>query len=411
MIRQKSAYRNKTRQLQGLLILFFALLGIHHSTAQRRIDIDSSQVYKRDLIDVYRKLSQGKSYAGLRPIQIKGLQFGFLPTVGSSQGDRGFVTAFVTTFYLGDHDHTNMSNVFVTPYFTLRDQYVLPIRSYIWTNNNKWSFTGDYRIMKYPQYTYGLGPNDNTQPLALIDYNQLRFYQDVLRRAAHNFAIGGGIQLDYYYNIDTSKVSYDTRANGRYSLPSNNELSAGITFDLLYDSRRNTINPLRGEFFRFILRQNLPVQASNQNWVSLYIDTRKYIPINTSRNSLIALWSLYWAVLNGQPFFLDLPSIGWDHFGRTGRGMLRNRYRSTSLVYLEAEYRTELTKDGFWGIVVFANTISPATMYSYDYSKWYGALGAGLRIKYNKFTRSNVFSDVAFSRDYISWYVGLNEYF
>jgi hypothetical protein len=379
--------------------------------AQRRIEVDSSQFIKRDLVDVYRKVTHGNKYKGLRPIQIKGVQFGVLPTIGSSEGDRGFVTAFVTTFYLGDPQNTNMSNVFITPYLTLRNQYVLPIRTYIWTQDNQWSFSGDYRIMKYPQYTFGLGPNDNARPLALIDYNQLRFYQDVLRRAAPNLAIGGGVQLDYYYQVDTSQVRYDSRLNGRYKLPSTNELSAGITFDLIYDSRRNTINPMRGEFFRFTLRQNMPINKSSQSWTSIYADTRKYIPLNTEKHSLLALWALYWAVLNGQPFYLDLPSIGWDYFGRTGRGFLRNRYRSTSMVYLEAEYRTELTQDGFWGMVVFANTVAPARMYSYDYSKWYGAMGVGVRIKYNKFTRSNIFSDLAFSRDYVSWYVGLNEYF
>ena len=109
--------------------------------------------------------------------------------------------------------------------------------------------------------------------------------------------------------------------------------------------------------------------------------------------------------------YLDLPSTGWDYSSRTGRGFEQNRHRSKHLVYFEAEYRRDLTKNGFIGFVVFSNIHSVSEYEDEQFVYWYPAAGVGLRIKFNKISQTNIGLDVAASKDYTGFYINLGETF
>ena len=81
------------------------------------------------------------------------------------------------------------------------------------------------------------------------------------------------------------------------------------------------------------------------------------------------------------------------------------------LLYGEAEYRFDLTKSGLWGGVVFVNGQSfiEPEINKFKYIKPAG--GFGLRLKFNKYSDSNITSDIAFGKGSVVWYVGLNEAF
>ena len=55
---------------------------------------------------------------------------------------------------------------------------------------------------------------------------------------------------------------------------------------------------------------------------------------------------------------MELPAIGWDPASRTGRGYVQGRIRAENLVYFEAEYRVNLSRDGLWGAAGFLNFTS-----------------------------------------------------
>jgi hypothetical protein len=99
--------------------------------------------------------------------------------------------------------------------------------------------------------------------------------------------------------------------------------------------------------------------GSNANWQSLYVDVRKYIHFTQTRQqNMLALWTYYWTTLDKGVPYLDLPSIGWDFYNRSGRGIQQNRYRGQSLAYMEAEYRRDILPSGLLGFVLFANSTS-----------------------------------------------------
>ena len=117
-----------------------------------------------------------------------------------------------------------------------------------------------------------------------------------------------------------------------------------------------------------------------------------------------------WTTFTGKTPYLDLPSIGWDPYNRSGRGINQNRYRGQTLLYLESEYRRDITKNGLLGFVVFANINSVSGSESL-FKLWNHAAGCGLRIKFNKNSGTNIGIDYGFSRGYQTIILSLGEAF
>jgi hypothetical protein len=181
--------------------------------------------------------------------------------------------------------------------------------------------------------------------------------------------------------------------------------------NFLIDTRHNSVNPPGGVYLAADYRFNMEMLASTLNWQSVFIDARKYFSFNKRRQDLLAIWSYYWAVTYGKTPYLDLPSIGWDYYSKSGRGFEQNRYRGRQLIYFESEYRRDISRNGFWGFVLFTNIHAVSEYQGNNFVYWHPAVGAGLRIKFNKISRTNIGFDVAASKDYTGFYVSLGEAF
>jgi hypothetical protein len=299
-------------------------------------------------------------------------------------------------FYLAKDSITNLSSALMSIAVTQNKQLIVPLQSSLWTKNNKYNFVGDWRFLAFPEKTYGLGGTTSLDDGYDLDYNYVRFYQFVLRKIAKDFYIGPGYTLDIHYNIEQlglppGKVTdFDTYG---FSPTSH---SSGIALDFLYDTRKNSINPDGGSFYgNLVLRQNLTALGSDQNWSSLLLDVRKYFRFPGHSNNVLAFWSYDWLTLSGHPPYLDLPSTGWDTYDNTGRGYIQSRFRSNNMLDLEGEYRFGILRDGLIGGVVFGNAQSYSDLGTGKFSTVWPGVGAGLRIKFNKFSKTNVCIDYA----------------
>jgi hypothetical protein len=266
----------------------------------------------------------------------------------------------------------------------------------------------------YPQYTWSLGGGQPESDKFLVSYSYFRFYQSALKRVTPYFFVGVGYDLDYY--LDVESVNNTTLGNfSHYKYGTSNDqnfISSGPTVDLLYDTRKNSLNPLPGAYANFIYRYNADVVGSNNNWQSIYADFRKYISItNSGPKNILAFWTYYWSTLNSGAPYLNLPAIGMDPYQRSGRGIQQNRYRGKRLIYFESEYRRDITPDGLFGFVVFANINSASQPKTNTFEYWNPAAGTGLRIKFNKKSDTNICVDYGFSRNYSSVVVALGEAF
>ena len=394
------------------VLIFFVCPGI--LAAQNYQHADSLK--QKDLIDIARSIVKDKPRVDT-DIKRKRLYFSFLPVSSSIQGPGvALVTSTTVGFYLGEKSTTNLSNITFTPYFNFTGRYGLPFHSNIWLNNNTWTIQGDTRFLVYPIYTWGLGGNQPEGDRFLLNYKYIRFYQSALKQITPYFYAGLGYDLDYHLDLDASpsdKTAFRNFTGYKYGTDlDSNPFSSGPTFNILYDTRKNALNPMPGWYANIIYRYSATPLGSNNNWQSLYLDVRKYVSLTHSGpKNILALWSYYWTSLTPGTPYLDLPSIGMDPSQRSGRGIEQSRYRGQRLLYYEAEYRRDITDNGLLGFVLFTNVTSVSEPNTNRFVYWHPAGGTGLRIKFNKKTDTNICIDYAVSKNYQSIQLNLGEAF
>lgn len=331
-------------------------------------------------------------------------------------GGNALITATTAGFYLGDRSNTFLSTVTFSPGTNFKGEFTLPLRTNIWSSRNAWNYSGDYRWTYYPQYIWGLGGNTAPSRKELIRYTYVRVYQNALKRISGKPYLFGGIgyDLDYHINIRPANDTLNLARFAEYGHGTRNNantVSSGLTFNLLYDSRVNLLNPLPGWYYNVVLRVNPRFLGSDDLWYSLYGDVRKYISFDHWRQNVLAFWSYYWTTLGSTPPYLDLPAITWDAYQRSGRGFYPGRYTGQRLWDFETEYRRSITGDELLGFVVFGSMNSVTEPDKREFAYLHAAAGAGLRVKFNKHSGTNLCVDVAASKGYWAVYFNLGEAF
>ncbi len=366
----------------------------------------------KDLFDLFRKpkkiykenVSDSSKNNGLGPY------FAFLPAVGYAIAS-GYIGGLATCVsFFTDEEKSKNSSILAGAYYTQFNQYWTIINSNIFLEKEKYNFIGDWRLYKFPTNTFGLGSNTFPDEADSITYNYLKIYEVALEEILPNLYIGIGYHIDYHFNISEVNHFFKITDFQKYGL-TNNSLSSGISANLLYDSRANNINPLKGTYANLQFRQNSTLLGSDKNWNSLLIDAREYINLPASSNNVLAFWS-YNDFTFGNPPYLDLPSIGWDSYNNTGRGYAQGRFRGKELVYLESEYRFALTQNGLLGGVIFGNEESCSGWPSNVLGSLKPGYGIGIRIKLNKHSSTNLAIDYGFgTKGSRGFYFNLGEVF
>jgi hypothetical protein len=395
----------------GPIFFAFILVILPDLRAQSTVNsVNDTLKARRDVIDIAIKVMKydttGKKIHGNKKV------FFSLMPVSAGTSENGIALSSVNaSFYLGDPANTNLSNISFYPATNFASYYQFKVFPNLWLKNNSWNIPGKMELSYISHDSYGLGANTSKDSLNVINYNVFRISMSINREIFKNFFLGLGFGFDDLYNIEEQ---WDKDYPSEFELygtgTAGSAVSFGPVFTILYDSRRNSVNPLKGFFSTMAIRENGKNFGSTFEWGSLYWDTRKYFSFSNMRHKTLALRSLYWTTWGEVPY-LNLPSIGYDFNGWTGRGYHRGRYRSGQMLYGEAEYRFDLTRTGLWGGVIFASAESftePETG-QFEYIK--PAAGFGGRLKFNKYSDSNITCDVAFGKKSFNWYVSLNEVF
>jgi len=373
-----------------------------------------------------------------------------IPAVGYNPA-LGFLIGAVGTLgmYLGKPEYTTMSSATALALITSNKQLVLQLTSTLMTSRNDWQLQGDWRFLLYNQDTYGLGtgtppvqfgfsiagwgttaPVPGAQPMK---FNLVRIHQAALRQTIPDFYLGGSIRYDRYFGIVDQALNLSVTppvvtSHYAYSVfygfdPAAYTLS-GATVDALYDSRDSTINAYRGLYAHASFGLFPTWLGSSQTSTRVSGEIRAYLGLSDDvPRNVLAFWVLASGVTSGHEPYLTLPSIGWDARGTTGRGYVQGRFRGTSEVYAEAEWRFRITDNGFLGGALFANAVTmsrpavslPASDYSVPaenlFSSVKPAAGVGLRFLMSKEARTNVRLDFAVGVDSFAIYFGAGEVF
>ncbi len=405
-----------------ILSVFLVCLGMNGYSQKLPSSVDQqTNVNPVDLIGVISEMFNKKGPAR-NDIIIPGVRnVSLLPIVGYGPAN-GFVigTAISATNLLGNQKNTQLSSALLSISLTTKKQILLCARSDIYLPGNTWYIPGDVRLLFFAQPTYGLGIyglnstlNFNIDGTDLSNsvleqpmrYNYIRFYETALKEIFPHWYAGLGINIDDHFDIQDQSLKLDTpnqmiTANyfysTKYGFNPDHYSTNGLLFRVIQDSRDNTINSYRGIYASLGFRVNEKIFGGSQNSTMLYAEWRNYIPLQKNKPGLVlAFWTWGQFVTSGNVPYLALPSIGWDTYGRSGRGYVQGRFRGTNMVYGETEFRMPISRNGLFGAVAFINATTASNPNTGQdlFNSLAPGYGLGLRIKMNMKDRTNICID------------------
>ncbi|MEI7626712.1 MAG: hypothetical protein WCJ80_00660 [Bacteroidota bacterium] len=407
--------KNPLLFLLGLLIM--GQLAAQLDTTQTQKQSNSKIIAEKDFSDILRGTEKKDNHKILHPRdtaqnKVK-KQFSFIPAAGYSlqTGFAGILSANLA--YFNDTAiNQKLSSISTSVTYTEYDQILAPLTINIWTTNNKYNIISDNRYIDYPSNIYGLGGRTDPNKGHQIAFYGLKLHETVLKSVGKNLFVGAGIYFDRFWNI-TVLDSVTRRLNRIINRQlGTNEVASSIVLKALYDNRLNQINSKNGWYINTVYRDSRTFLGSDNDWKSLLIDVRKYLPFPAHSKNTLALWSFNWLTLGGIPPYLLMPSTGWDDQYNTGRGYIQGRFRGNNMFYLESEYRFNISRNGFLGGVLFGNLQYFTPEISQQFQVLSPGYGGGLRLKLNKHSGANLCIDYGFGKDGSrGFFVNLGEVF
>jgi hypothetical protein len=348
------------------------------------------------------------------------------PTIGFQAGIKA-----VAGRVLGNQPHTYMSIAATSASITTKGILYFYVNHNIFTPGNKWNFQGSLVASKSvtPDYGLGIGHGSDASTIDHILTNPERkpytwksqyykFFEKVYKDIGHNLFLGAGLEFDIRRQITNPK--YDTVLtpyriyNQRYGFSDDHYLANGFLFNIEYITRDNPNRAYKGIYLDAGLRTNQTWIGSSRNSLQLTFDFRKYVSLShRTPQHVLAFWSWGSAVLAGHVPYLELPGTTRDPSFRSGRGYVAGYFKSTQFFYYETEYRFPITHNQLFSGVLFGNLETANDKSGTPiFEVWQPAGGAGLRVLFNKATRTNLCFDYAFGiHGSKGFFLNLNETF
>ncbi len=376
---------------------------------------EQAKTPQRDLVDLLCELfsdstltAEPETYSSL------GIAWSLLPTL-SYNPVYGFAfgASVAGAGSLGSGPRARPSALTLAANYSTTGQLQAQFRSDINMPGGSYLLRTDIRYLDTQRSTWGLGPIASSQGEYPMEFNLVRLYATLYRRTAGPVFVGVGYHFDEFLDIvDSRAVGGASTPFGDYSGPGvTSTRASGLSINLLGDTRDNLVNPVSGFYLSGSLRNYKEGFGSDKDWQEFWIDVRMYPRLPQQSNNILAFWLYSWLSFGPAPY-LNLPTVGWDTYGRGARGYLQGRIRGTDQMYFETEYRFQLTRDGLLGGVVFYNGTATTVPGSNVFAGLDHAVGAGLRIKFNKRSRTNLAIDHAWGKaGSSSLFLGMTEVF
>ncbi len=342
-----------------------------------------------------------------------GLSWAILPTLSYNPVYGLAVGAMVSGAGLRGAESARFSQLSISGNVSTTGQIQAQARGDVFTPSGNYLLKMDVRYLDTKRSTWGLGPMESDQEEYPMDFRLARVYTTFYRRSAGPVFVGIGYHYDEFYDIvDTRAVGGETTPFTSYSGGAMaRTVATGLSLNVLGDTRDNLANPSSGYYLSGSFRDYLSTLGSDENWQEMWIEMRVYPHVPSSSRNVLAFWLYGWMTFGSAPY-LNLPSNGWDMYGRGSRGYLQGRIRGSDQVYLETEYRWALTRDGLWGAVAFFNATSTTDQESGIFGRPDWAAGTGLRIKFNKRSNTNLAIDYGWGTlNSSGFFLGMSEVF
>lgn len=323
----------------------------------------------------------------------------------------------ITYFNLsGKNQSTPVSNVEFIGIYSLNRQIILETRWDVFSSRNRWRSRGEAFFNRYPDRNYGLGNraetlvlqadgqgNRDTFNYLLFNSDRLKLSPVALRFLSSSLYIGLQYDMEYVYRMQIRELQ--SFINSDSALIQDLDvagLRSGIGFQLLFDTRKPLLNPLKGTSIELNNLHYAKFLGSDYQFSLISVDARKFI--NTLKNQTLAL-----RVLGAMEFTNDkIPMRALSRIGgpKFIRGYFKGTYQDRHMLAFESEYRLPFWPEGnntnFWrvwkrlGVVGFLSggqVFHSLSEFSLD--RFNLAIGGGLRILFNAQSRVNLRIDYA----------------
>ncbi|MDP4212106.1 MAG: BamA/TamA family outer membrane protein [Bacteroidota bacterium] len=368
----------------------------------------------KDLPDIIQQVVGKKNKSADTVSRYQHIRIGVLPAVGYTlqTGFATVVSANMVVYKRRKKDSLLPSTVIASLSYTQKNQVIFPFQTVIYLSHNKAVLISDWRFLKYPSFTYGLGMHSSPSDQNLLDFQYFKFHESVLFQLAPQIYAGGGYAFDYFWKVKEVHPHPNPVTDFEKYGYRDHTISSGLMFHLLRDTRDNPINAYSGTFANILVSPRSKFLGSDASWTTMHMEWRGYFRFPANSNNILALWSYNWFTLGGRAPYLMLPSTAWDKSYNTGRGYIQGRFRSNNMLDAETEYRIRLTKNGLLGMVLFGNLESFSEIGTFRFGSVAPAGGLGLRVKLNKYSRTNISIDYGLGRQGSrGFFVNLGEIF
>lgn len=349
------------------------------------------------------------------------------PTIGAQLGIKA-----VAGRKLGSDPNTLFSIAATSASITTKGIIYFYLNHNLFTPGNKWNLQGNLVVAKTVTPDFGLGighkisggshtdsvladPTHKFYPIHSYYYN---IREKVYKNVAKNLFVGAGLSFEIRRQItnkDTaSNATPSSVYNNRHGFPQDRYSTNGFLFNVEYITRDNPNRPYKGIFFDVGLRLNQTWIGSTKNSAQITTDFRKYFSLSSSSpETVLAFWNWGSYLLGGSIPYLELPGTARDGTFRSGRGYTAQYFKGTRFNDTEAEFRFPILANKFISGVVFANMQTGNDEHGTKiFQVFQPGYGGGLRVLFNKATRTNLALDYAYGKfGNKGFFLNLNETF
>jgi hypothetical protein len=347
------------------------------------------------------------------------------PSIGSQIGIKA-----VAGRKLGNDPNTLLSVAATSASITTKGIIYFYVNHNVYTPGNRYNFQGNLVVAKTVTPDYGLGigrgsdesvddhiltnPERKARALHSIYFN-LR--EKVYKQIDTNLFLGAGMSFDVRKSIEDNKSVGPTPYsiyNDRHGFSQDSYSANGFLFNLQYTTRDNQNRAYKGVYIDAGIRINQSWIGSSKNSMQFTTDFRKYFSLSEDHpEHVIAFWNWGSYLLSGNVPYLELPGTAKDGSFRSGRGYTTGYFKGTKYDYSEVEYRFPILRNKFLSGVAFFNLQTSNDENGTNlFQVWQPGGGAGLRVLFNKATRTNLCLDYAYGKyGAKGFFLGLNEAF
>jgi hypothetical protein len=347
------------------------------------------------------------------------------PSIGSQIGIKA-----VAGKKLGNDSTTLLSVAATSASITTKGIIYFYVNHNIYTPGNKWNLQGNIVAAKTVTPDFGLGiaqPSGGSkedQILAnperkgrVLHAQYFNIREKVYKEVTKNLFVGVGASFDIRNNIDgkdSTAITPYKIYNERHGFKQESYMANGLFLNVQYTTRDNQNRAYKGYYVDAGFRVNQTWLGSTRNALQFTTDFRKYFSLSTRHPAhVLAVWNWGSYLIGGNIPYLELPGTGKDVSFRGGRGYTVGYFKGTKYNDSEIEYRFPILRNNFLSGVAFfhlqtANDEAGTKLFEV----FQPGGGGGLRVLFNKNTRTNLCLDYAWGKyNARGFFLGLNEAF